>query len=65
MATLGRAKLSGGVIAIISISVIAVVAAIIVLTIYKRRAKKKPFDGLPYQIELNYDDPDTFEKDDL
>ena len=65
MASIAHAKLSGGVVAIICISVIAVVAAMIVLIIYKCRAQKKPFDGLPYQIELNYDDPDILEKDDL
>lgn len=62
----GHASLSSAVKAIIALSIIAVVAVIIGYVIYRRRNRGKSSDGLPYQIELNYDNEDEGDyRDDL
>ena len=48
--------MSAGVKAVIALSAIVVVVAVIGFVVYRRRQRGKSQDGLPYQIELNYAD---------
>ena len=52
--------------ALVAISVIAVVAVLIGFVVYRKMRRNKHADGLPYQIELNYDEEtDPSYRDDL
>eukprot|EP00795_Rhopilema_esculentum_P016906 gene16906-8393_t len=62
----GHSTLSAAMSALVAISVVAVVAVLIGFVVYRKMRRNKHADGLPYQIELNYDEEtDPSFRDDL